>query len=68
MKVECEVEEIDMENERGGTQPGVKVTCSRCQHAEQSFGTTERSVKRCFILLKDKCPNDENNFYTGGPP
>lgn len=65
MKVECEVEEIEMKNERGGVQPGVRVTCSRCHHVQESFGTSVKSVTRCFFLLKETCPNDERNFYIG---
>lgn len=63
MRVECEVEEIDLENEKGRTQEGVKVKCSECGHETQSFGTSEKSIKRCLVLLKEECPRNERNFY-----
>ena len=65
-KVECEVEEVDLPNDRGGTTPGVKVTCGRCGCTEESFGTGEKSIRRCFVLLKEGCPNNESNYYTEG--
>lgn len=62
-KVECEVEETDLDNGRGGTTPGVKVTCGECGHCEQSFGTERKSVLRCIMLLKENCPEGKSNFY-----
>lgn len=63
MKVECEVEYVDLDAERGVI-PGVTVTCSRCDHSVSSYGQGENSVKRCFALLHEECPEDESNFYT----
>lgn len=63
MKVECEVEETEVENEHGRMQPSVKVTCGRCGHTTQSFGTGEKSIRRCLMLLKEECPEGENNYY-----
>jgi hypothetical protein len=63
VKVECEVEEVMVENDRGGEQPGVRVKCSRCDHCTESFGTGERSITRCLMLLKSECPEGESNFY-----
>lgn len=67
MHVECTVEEIDVENEETGReQPGVKVTCGRCDHAVESFGTGPASVRRCAALLREECPQNEVNFYVVG--
>lgn len=63
MKVECEVEEIEQVNESGRTQASVKVTCSECGHCTTSFGTGEKSVRRCLVLLKEECPRGETNYY-----
>ncbi len=63
MKVECEVHFCQIENERGFQQDGVRVTCSRCGHTTQSFGTSEKSIKRCIMLLKEECPQAESNYY-----
>lgn len=62
-RVECTVEECDLDNERGGTTRGVKVTCGRCGHTTESFGTSERSIKRCLVLMRENCPEGEENFY-----
>jgi hypothetical protein len=63
MKVTCSVEETTLENDDGIEVDSVCVTCSRCDHATESFGTSEASVKRCLVLLREECPNGENNFY-----
>lgn len=62
MKVRCEVEEDDIE-EGGKELPGVRVTCGRCSATAESFGTEEKSVKRCLVLLRENCSNGESNFY-----
>ncbi len=61
MRVPCEVELTELENDRGFLVDGVIVTCSRCEKIAQSFGQGEGSIKRCFVLLKEAC--DEDNFY-----
>ena len=65
MKVSCEVDEVELVNDEGWDQPGVSVTCSRCRHVTESFGTTDASVKRCLALLREECPRSEKNFYEG---
>jgi DNA polymerase III epsilon subunit family exonuclease len=66
MKVLCEVDYCEIENEQGREVPCVKVTCGRCGHQTESFGQHEGSIKRCMILLKEECPNGERNFYDEG--
>lgn len=61
-RVECEVNYEEIE-EGGRTGDGVVVTCGECGKSQQSFGTSERSVKRCLVLLKENCPLDESNYY-----
>ena len=63
MRVECEVEETEDLNEEGRPVPCVTVTCGECGHATTSFGTSERSVKRCLALLREECPEGEENYY-----
>ena len=62
MKVECDIEEIELEGDHG-TIPSVCATCSRCDHQTESFGTSESSIKRCLVLMREECPNGEDNFY-----
>ena len=59
----CSVEETDLENDEGYSIEGVVVTCERCDHETESFGTSIRSIKRCLVLMREECPNDEGNFY-----
>jgi hypothetical protein len=42
---------------------GVCVTCSRCGHETESYGTSDSSVRRCMVLLREECPMGESNFY-----
>lgn len=63
MRVECEVVEEMLENDDGREVPGIVVTCGRCSHAVESFGQSERSVKRCLAMLREECQEHENNFY-----
>lgn len=63
-KVECDVDYDTIENGKGGTQDGVRVTCGRCSHTTESFGTSVKSIKRCLVMLREGCPRGEENFYT----
>lgn len=62
-RVECNIEEIELENDHGRMQPSVQATCRACGHQTTSFGTAEPSIKRCLVLMRDECPEDEENFY-----
>jgi len=63
MRVECEVEYLEIENESGRLVDGVKVICARCGREEESFGTGDGSIRRCMALLREFCPKNEENFY-----
>jgi hypothetical protein len=52
-----------MQNDSGIDVDSVEATCTRCGHVTQSFGTSEASRKRCFVLMREECPNQEENFY-----
>jgi hypothetical protein len=62
MKVHCTVDEITLDGDYGEV-PSVCATCSRCDHCEETFGTSEASVARCLVMLRENCPNAEHNFY-----
>lgn len=62
MRIECSVDEIELEGDYG-TVDSVQVTCSRCQHETESFGTSEESIRRCLAFLREECPYKENNYY-----
>jgi len=61
--VKVKIEYCDLENDRGGTTPGVVATCESCGHEECSFGQQAKSVRRCLALLSENCPESEENFY-----
>ncbi len=63
MRVECEVTEATLTSDDGREVEGVCATCSRCDHETESFGTGEASVKRCLALLREECPEGEENWY-----
>jgi hypothetical protein len=62
-KVACKVEFTTKLNEHGRPADITKVTCRRCGHGTWSYGGTERSVRRCMVLLCQSCPRQESNFY-----
>lgn len=62
-RIDCEVNYDTMENDEGITVDGVFVTCSRCGHVVESYGTGEKSVKRCLALMREECPRGEKNYY-----
>lgn len=63
MRVLVEVAEIDLEGDYGGEVPSVSVTCSRCEHAVEVYGTESASIKRGCVMLREECPNKEKNYY-----
>jgi hypothetical protein len=52
-----------MDPNTGRSLPGVVATCSECRHQTKSFGQKQSSRKRCLALMKEECPEDENNYY-----
>ena len=57
---------VDLDGDYG-TVEGVEVTCDKCGHSEESFGTGDSSLSRCAYLLRENCPRAEKNFYQVGP-
>lgn len=65
-RVECTSDEVEVENDNGREIPGVCVTCGRCDHSVKVFGQTEASTKRGLVMLREECPQGEQNFYVVG--
>lgn len=61
-RVECTIEQVELDGDFGTT-PGVRATCGRCDHETESFGTGAASVRRCLVLMREECPQCEENFY-----
>lgn len=62
MRIQCDVEYTTMEGDYGDVD-SVCVTCSKCGHQTESYGTDDRSIRRCLALMRDECSCGENNFY-----
>jgi hypothetical protein len=65
-RVEVRVEEIELDNDHEIPVASVRVTCRRCGHALEIYGTSEASVRRGCVMLREECPRGESNFYA--PP
>ena len=63
MRVPIDISEEDLDGDYG-TIPGLVITCARCRHSVEVFGTEDNSVKRGGVMLREECPFDEDNFYT----
>lgn len=62
-RVVCEIKHIESECSAGFDIPAVKAICAKCNHSTESFGNQINSIKRCLVMLRDECPNQEGNFY-----
>jgi hypothetical protein len=62
MRVECDVEHTELDGDYG-TVEGICVTCGRCDHRVEVYGTTNASIRRGLATLREECPQGENNFY-----
>jgi hypothetical protein len=61
--VRVNVTYTELENENGWPVNGVIVTCERCGHEVEVYGTSERSVTRGCATLREECPRGESNHY-----
>lgn len=61
-RVKATIDYVELEGDYGPIE-GVEVTCDKCGHSEESFGTDEASLRRCAALLRENCPLREHNFY-----
>jgi len=66
MRVLCDIEEVYLENDQGIEVEGIRAICGRCGHEADSFGTSDRSINRCLLLLRETYPERESNFYVDG--
>lgn len=62
MRVKIDVSEEELDGDYGAV-PGLIITCTRCRHSVEVFGTEEHSVKRGAVMLRGECPFNENNYY-----
>lgn len=62
MRVSVDIEHADVEGDYG-TVEGIRLTCERCDHSVEVAGTSDRSARRGAIMLREECPEAEDNFY-----
>lgn len=62
-RVECVVEQDEVEDEAGDLRAGVCATCGRCGQTATSVGTGSGSVTRALVLLREGCQMGESNYY-----
>jgi hypothetical protein len=62
MQIKVEIEEDEFDGDHASV-PGLRVSCPRCGHEVEVFGTDERSAKRGAVMLREECPRGESNFY-----
>lgn len=62
-RVICTFEETTLTNDNGRDVASVRATCEECGHVTRSFGTGDGSRRRCLLLMRKQCPQDEENFY-----
>jgi hypothetical protein len=62
-RVSFTVEEEELDGDYDNTVSGLIVTCSRCGHSVEVFGTEDASVKRGAVMLREECPRGDKNFY-----
>jgi hypothetical protein len=63
-EVEAFIDYIELQGDHALV-ASVRATCVQCDHTTESFGTGPGSIKRCLVLLRQECPEDEFNFYVG---
>ena len=63
MRVRVEIDDTQLIGSNGTTVDGVEVYCPRCGHSVEVYGTTEASVRRGCAMLREECPEDEENYY-----
>jgi hypothetical protein len=63
INVKVTVNEITLDDDNGNEICGISVSCSRCGYQVEVFGTSERSVTRGCVMLREQCPQNQKNFY-----
>ena len=62
MRVKAMSETVELDGDFGPVE-GSRLTCERCGHEVEVYGTEERSLLRAAAMLKEECPKGERNYY-----
>ncbi len=65
-KIKCQIEYVTLDGDYDTKVQSVMATCSKCGKTTESFGTSEKSIKRCLFLMNKECKCRENNLYVKG--
>lgn len=65
MRVNVEIHHTDVEGDYAQVD-GLCLVCERCGHEVEVAGTTGASARRGAVMLREECPNGEDNFYDVG--
>ena len=63
-KVHCEIIYDYLDTDSGHSVHSAVARCSKCGHETESYGTSDASIKRCLLEMRNECPLGETNFYT----
>jgi hypothetical protein len=63
MRVEVDIHQTELEDDEGREVDSVRAECTRCGHDTESYGISDRSRRRCLVLMREGCPRGERNFY-----
>jgi alpha-D-ribose 1-methylphosphonate 5-triphosphate synthase subunit PhnG len=63
MQVTVATAKTMIKDEAGRKTEGLVLTCSRCGGTVEVFGTTDASVKRGFVKLREGCEEAGRHFY-----
>lgn len=61
-KVPVEIDQSETEGDYGYA-PCLRMTCERCGHEVTVYGASDASARRGAYMLREECPNGENNYY-----
>ncbi|WP_420598642.1 hypothetical protein [Neptuniibacter sp.] len=60
----CDIHQIVSTNDDGYDVDSVYAECKKCgAKSDEIWGTSETSINRALMNLKESCPKKENNFY-----
>ena len=62
MRVSVSIYEEEVEGDYGYCD-GLRLTCDKCGFSVEVGGTSDRSAARGATMLRDGCPEGENNYY-----
>ena len=63
MIVKAEIDDIELIARDGYAIDSTRATCTRCGNEEDSYGTSQGSVARCLMMLRESCPGGRRHFY-----